>query len=1005
MNDEYTIVEAPAIEQLKKLGYTYIQGDALSPDIENPERGSWRDVVLGRRLRGALKKINPWLSDDNLNKAVHDLTFINQASLIESNQWLYENLVKYMSYEQDLGNGRKGQTLKIIDFENIENNEFLVVNQFKVHGVKQNIIPDIVIFVNGLPLAVIECKSPYITQPITEAVNQLRRYQNIRYPHEHEGAERLFWYNQFLVATHRDKAVMGTIGASLQHYMAWKDIYPFELEKDRETLGIEIKTESDGTKVIAQQDMLLAGVFSKKNFLDIIRNFIIFEVRDGRRLKKICRYQQYRAVHKAIQRLKTETERYTKGGVVWHTQGSGKSLTMVFFAVQMRRDPDLKDYKIVFISDRTQLDAQLKETFRNCQDETVHHARSVRTFKELLKKDSPDLVLGMMQKLQWLDDSAQMEELNSSNRIIVLIDEAHRSQYSTLGINLNVALPNAPKIAFTGTPLIKSQKTRNEFGSYIDVYTIDQSVEDGATLQIMYEGRESNTKVTGDSLDKLFDIYFKDKSAEEKAQMMREYGKEISVLEAPKRIEMIAADIIEYYKTHIQPNGFKAQIVTASREAAVRYKKALDKLGAPESAVIISGDHNDPPHIAAHTDAAKHKQLIDRFKKPMAEDQLSFLIVKDMLLTGFDAPVEQVMYLDRKLMDHTLLQAIARVNRTAPNKFKGFIVDYYGLVDYMKEALELFSSEDVDGALVPIEDELSILDGLHRKAKAYFKDLDLRNKEACIAVLRDEKNRADFMADFRKFMRSMDIVMPRAEAGPYILDLKLMGNISVAARNRYRDEMLLDSYACGEKVKALIDEHIYSLGIDPKIPAIALISEKFIPYVESLKSPQSQASEMEHAIKHHITVNLENDPEYYKKLSERLASILQEHHDNWELLLSTLKDFRLTIESERQTEADKLDLSKQEYALYNILKAEQNIDVPDEKQKSEMVETVSAIFDMMREKTAIVDFFNKDDEVKGLRRDIKRTLPASMNDVVRKKVMDRFLELARVNFGSGKTSA
>ena len=428
------------------------------------------------------------------------------------------------------------------------------------------------------------------------------------------------------------------------------------------------------------------------------------------------------------------------------------------------------------------------------------------------------------------DELEKMELLNESDKIILLIDEAHRSQYSTLGLNLNVALPNAPKIAFTGTPLIKSQKTRNEFGSYIDTYTIDQSVKDGATLQIMYEGRESNTKVTGDSLDKLFDFYFKDKTEAEKAEIKRRYGQEQAVLEAPKRIEMIAVDILEHYRTHIKPNGFKAQIVTSSREAAVRYKKALDKLGAPESAVIISGEHNDKPHIAEHTDPKKQKLQIERFKKPMVDDQLSFLIVKDMPLTGFDAPVEQVMYLDRKLLDHSLLQAIARVNRTATGKTRGYIVDYYGLADYLHEALKVFSSADVKGALVPINEELPRLEMFHMKTKSYFKGLDLKDKESCIGVLKDEKTRADFMIDFKKFMKSMDIVMPRAEAAPYIKDLRELGKICIASRNRYRDEQLNIS-GCGEKVKSLIDEHIYSTGVDPKIPPIALISEKFEPYI------------------------------------------------------------------------------------------------------------------------------------------------------------------------------
>ncbi|MFZ2657506.1 MAG: type I restriction endonuclease subunit R [Victivallales bacterium] len=997
MNDEFIIVESPAIEQMKNLGYKHIQGDALSPDIANPERGSWRDVVLVNRLKQSLKKINPWLSDDNLNKAVHDLTFINQASLIESNRWLYENLVNEMSYEQDMGKGRKGQTVKIIDFDNIENNEFLVVSQFKIHGLKQNIIPDIIIFINGLPIAVIECKSPFITNPLEEGINQLHRYQNKRVPEEHEGADRLFWYNQILVSSHFDKAVMGTIGADYEHYMAWKDAYPFKAGEDNAKLGI-----THGKPNLSQQEMIIGGVFSKRNLLDIIRNFIIFEPVDGKIIKKICRYQQYRAVHKAIKRMKTEKDRYGKGGVIWHTQGSGKSLTMVFFAVQMRRDPELKDYKIVFITDRTQLDGQLKGTFEHCQDETIHHAKSVRHFKELLKRDSSDLVLGMLQKLQGDEELERMELLNDSDKIILLIDEAHRSQYSTLGVNLNVALPNAPKIAFTGTPLIKSQKTRNEFGSYIDTYTIDQSVKDGATLQIMYEGRESNTKVTGDSLDKLFDFYFKDKTEAEKAEIKKRYGQEAAVLEAPKRIEMIAVDILEHYRTHIKPNGFKAQIVTSSREAAVRYKKALDRLGAPESAVIISGDHNDKPHIVEHTDPKKQKLQIERFKKPMADDQLSFLIVKDMLLTGFDAPVEQVMYLDRKLLDHSLLQAIARVNRTATGKTRGYIVDYYGLADYLKEALEVFSSADVKGALVPINEELPRLEMFHSKAKSYFKGLDLKDKESCVEALKDEKVRADFMIDFKKFMKSMDIVMPRAEASQYIGDLKLMGRLCIAARNRYRDEQL-NITGCGEKVRSLIDEHIYSTGVDPKIPPIALISEKFEPYVASLKTPKAQASEIEHAIKHHITVNIETDPEYFKKLSERLNHILQKYHENWDLLLLNLKEVKGSIETKRQSEAEELNLSKQEYAFYNILKAEMGIESPDEDKKAEMIEATSKIFDIIREKTAIVEFFRKDDEVKDLIREIKRNLLHLVEDnTVRKKIIERFIELAKVNFGNTK---
>ena len=987
---EYDKVEKPAIDQFQGLGYEYVPGDRLAPDAPDQERLSWREVVLVKRLRTALMRINPWLSPENLGKVIHDIVYVPATSLMEANQQVYENLVKYMSYEQNLGHGRKGQTVKVIDFDNPDNNEFLVVNQFKVQGPNQSIIPDIVVFINGLPVAVIECKSPYITNPMEAGINQLLRYCNRRNPQEMEGSERLFWYNQIMVSTFGNQATMGTISAGYEHYMEWKDPYALKPE--------------DVAANPRSQELLIAGMFSKANILDIIRNFIVFEPEDGRVMKKMARYQQYRAVHKTLERLKRGVSRKERGGVIWHTQGSGKSLTMVFTAVKIRRDPELKDYKLVFITDRTQLDRQLTGTFQRCQDETVHHARSVAHFKTLLSKDSSDLVTGMLQKFQERD-FGQMEVLNESDRIVLLVDEAHRGLYASLGTNLNVALPNAPKIAFTGTPLIKSQKTTNEFGSYIDTYTIDQSVADGATLQILYEGRESQTKVTGDSLDKLFDIYFADRTQEDREAIKKRYGREVAVLEAPKRIEMICADILEHYRKHIQPNGFKAQIVTSSREATVRYKKALDKLGALESAVIISGDHNDPEHIREHTDRTKQKAFIERFKKPMDEDQLSILIVKDMLLTGFDAPVEQVMYLDRRLSDHSLLQAIARVNRTRSGKHRGYIVDYYGLSDYLKEALAMFSSDDVQGALIPIKDELPKLERRHAKVVSHFRDVDLSDVDACVEILGNEDIRADFQVDLKKFLESMDVIMPRAEAAPYIRDMKLLGQINLAAQNRYR----VVTYAiagAGAKVRELIDEHIYSTGVDPKIPPVALLSDKFEEQLDRIKSPKAKASEIEHAIKHHITVNIEQDPEYYAKLSERLKAILAAQHEKWEQLAQALMDFRTTIESERGEQAQDVGLSKQEFAYFNILEAEMKAAsdyyAPDPELRRKMCELTSVVFDSVEEATLIVDFFDKHDEQKKARRHIKRTLAAS--DLVpdakaRKRIIERFMELAKVQFG------
>jgi type I restriction enzyme R subunit len=699
------------LAQLQSLGWQYIHGSGLSPE-SSEERKYYREVVLEARLTRAVKRINPWINDENLRKVVRELIHPKVATLMEANQSIWETLVHYQSVEQDLGKGRKGQTVKVIDFDNPDNNEFLCTNQFKVEGPNQNIVPDIVLFVNGLPLAVIECKSPYITNPMQTGIEQLLRYANRRHPHEDEGAERLFHYNQMMVSTHRDKARVGTLSSRLEHFLEWKDPYPLTKEQvffqnlpdarnepDPARFSEVAEASGDYSPQPDSQQILMAGLFTKKNFLDLIQNFTVFEPVEGRIVKKLARYQQFRAVHKTLQRIKTGTTRKERGGVIWHTQGSGKSLTMVFLAVKMRRDPDLRDYKLVFVTDRTQLDQQLTATFERAQGETVYHADSVAHLKELLSKDSSDLVTAMTQKFQEDEDALDRFPLNTSEKIIVLADEAHRTQYGTLGVAINSGLPHAPKIAFTGTPLIKSRKTHNEFGPYIDTYTIEQAVEDGATVQILYEGREAQTKVTGDSLDRLFDEYFQDKTVEEKVAIRRKYGTERAVLEAPQRLRWVCLDLLKHYRDHVQPSGFKAMIVTSSRRAAVLYKETLDELEAPPSECIISSRHNDSEFFTRYTEATRQKQHIENFKKPLAEHPLSFLVVKDMLLTGFDAPLCQVMYLDRKLTEHTLLQAIARVNRTYTGKSRGFIVDYYGLSDYLTEALEMFSSEDVEGAL------------------------------------------------------------------------------------------------------------------------------------------------------------------------------------------------------------------------------------------------------------------------------------------------------------------
>ncbi len=1037
--DEIEKVEKPAIDHLQKLGWTYVSGAALAPVLPvdgSPmgERGYYRDVVLVNRLEAAIQRLNPWISDENLRKVLREFTHPNHAGLMEYNHAIYQLLVNYLSVEQDLGKGRKGQTVKVIDFDNPENNEFLCTNQFKVEGANQNIIPDVVCFVNGLPLAVIECKSPYLSSPMAEGINQLRRYANLRRPEDDEGAQRLFWYNQLMVSTCRDQAKMGTISSTVQHYGDWKDAYPFT-DADIRALVAKplpelnpgaLKTgempfpeyrvnakpvaygEPANTAPLTAQERLLVGIFNPASFLDLIQNFTLYEPVDGRLIKKVARYQQYRAVNKVIERLKNGTTRKEKSGVVWHTQGSGKSLTMVMLAVKMRRDPELQQYKLVFVTDRTQLDSQLSTTFRDAQNETVYSAGSVSELKDLLKKDASDIVTAMVQKFQDAEKDGDFTDLNPSDKIIVLADEAHRTQFGGLAMTINAALPNAPKIGFTGTPLLKTQKMDQAFGGYIDQYKINEAVDDGATVRIIYEGRQVQSDVVGDSLDALFEEYFKDKSDDEKREIKKKYGVERAIREAPARIRWVCIDLLKHYREKIQPNGFKAMIVVGSRHAATVFKKTLDELEAPPSEVIISGTHNDPAYLTQYTDKTRQKQVIRNFIKPLGtdkekEDPTAFLIVKDMLLTGFDAPIAQVMYIDRSLKDHTLMQAIARVNRNYKGKACGYVVDYYGLSDYLTEALNQFSSEDVEGTYHTLKDEIPKLKASHTRVAAIFSGVKGTDVDDYVLCLKDEDTRQQFELAFKRFAKQMDVILPDTAAKPFIPDLKLWGKVQNAARTRYRDPGLNISDA-GEKVRKLVDEHIISTGVDPKIPPVDLMAANFKETVEQIKSPESRASEIESAIKHHLTVNLDEDPEYYKSLSLRLRDIIEKTAGKWDQQLELLLQMVSSIETEHKQEADDLGLSETEFAFYNILMVEVTArggeDTVSEAVHDEIKTISQYLVGMFDEATQIVDFFSKRDEVKRMKKEIKRAiLDCSFGEKATVTVVqDRFLELAKTKF-------
>lgn len=969
--NEKQLVENRMINQLQEMGYEYLHGPSL-----DGERETASDVVLRARLIQAITKLNPWIDANNLNKVVRSILHIEATSLMEANEKFHSLLVNYISVQQDLGKGKKNQTVKLIDFQTPENNEFLVVDQFSITDARGTVRPDLLIFINGLPLVAIECKSPllHVDEQIGQAVKQLRRYQ--------EEKERLFHYNQLMIATSNDRAKAGTIGAQVQHFGEWKDPYPLK--------AAEVNDNP------TPQDVLTAGMLDKKNLLDLIQNFIVYEPENGKVIKKLARYQQFRAVNKAIDRILHAKSPVDRGGVVWHTQGSGKSLTMLYLAVKLRRIEALGNPTVVIVTDRKDLDDQISNTFRRCGFPNPKQAGGVSQLKDLLQQGPGSTVMTLVQKFQEDRQEGGYPLLSESKNIFVMVDESHRSQYKGLATNMRTALPNACYLGFTGTPIDKEDKsTTKTFGPYIDKYTIEQAVEDGATVPIFYESRMTDLHVQGETLDELFDRNFRSYSEEDRERIKQKYAKEEAIIASPQRIEQIVLDLIKHYETHIQPNGFKAQIVAVTREAAVLYKQKLDELSDIESAVIFSAAHNDQePLKNHHITKEQEKQLIERFKKPMEEDKLSVLIVCDKLLTGFDAPIEQVMYLDKPLKEHNLLQAIARTNRTFKNKTYGLIVDYFGVSKFLEEALGIFTKQDIRGALLPIDSEIPRLQSRHRTAMQYFDYINKENVEACIQVLEPEDIRQEFDTAFKRFAQSMDMIMPSPKAQRYITDLKFLGKVQQLAKSRYREE-LTDISDCGEKVKRLIAEHLRASSIQVVHDPINILSNRFDEELKKKQSEEAKASEMEHAIKHEIKIKLDENPVFYTSLRERLEQLIQARKDKQMEIQDLIEGFNAMI-GELRSLAEKSEahgLEKEQFPFYQLLE----IELPGEEQVAkDLTEIITAVI----QQQAVVEWKEKDEVKRQMRREIKKHLRASRFPADRLEgLTQQMMDLARIHYG------
>jgi type I restriction enzyme R subunit len=656
---------------------------------------------------------------------------------------------------------------------------------------------------------------------------------------------------------------------------------------------------------------------------------------------------------------------------------------MVFLIRKLRTDPVLRRFKVVVVTDRTDLEKQLSET-AVLTGESVERATTADKLKAMLRVKGPGLLFGMIQKQRTGDAVGEAglsaadlpqrgsairtgepelaEVLNEDDTILVMVDEAHRGQSGDLHAALQVGLPNCARIGFTGTPILMGDKKRTHevFGEFIDRYTIREAEADGAIVPILYEGRTAQGAIKDDAnLDELFEDLFRDHTPEELEAIRKKYATKGQIFEAPDLIQDKARDMLRHYVTHILPNGFKAQVVAYSRLAAVRYLDAFqeardallaeaealsgqdkamsdealclrpaavqaqvqawrlrDRLSAIEFAPVISGGNNDDAAWKPWTDSAAHEHSIKRFKKP--SDPLAFLIVKSMLLTGFDAPIEGVMYLDRPIREAELLQTIARVNRTGHGKKFGIVVDYYGLAHHLKQALSVYADEDIDGALQSLKDEIPVLRDRHLRVVDLFRSRgveSLSDIEACVELLGNERLRAEFGVKLKGFLSLLDVVLPRPEGLPFAADAKLLAFIYARARNRYRDTQVLGKDV-GAKVRKLIDDHVISMGVNPKIPPVSLTDADFGAQVSREPNDRAKASEMEHAIRAHIREHIDQDPVAYRKLSERLKDLLEKLGEQWEELVSALTGMTQEIRQGHVTQDDRLPEVPEHYGPF-----------------------------------------------------------------------------------------
>lgn len=972
------ISQVPALQLLQHLGYSYLTED----EAVELRGGRLSAVLLDGVLEQHLRKINKIrfkgeeheFSEGNIQSAIQALKDIPFDGLVRTNEKIYELLLWGKSLQQSIRGDTKSFTLQYIDWNDLTNNMFHVTEEFVVErsGSSKTCIPDIVLFVNGIPLCVIECKRPDIKDAIDEAVSQ-----NIRNQRD-DFIPKLFLYSQLLLGVSKNEAMYGTTASAAKFWAVWKERTNVDREvaklvnkplstadKDRLFAGrfryvrhYFDALERDGREV-TEQDRALYYLCRPERLLELMQRFTVFDAGE----KKVARYQQYftvRSILDRVSRIGKDGKRL--GGVVWHTQGSGKSLTMVMLANAIATASDISDYKVALVTDRVDLDDQLYKTFRHCGTEPIQ-ARTGKHLAELIADHKSRIITTVIDKFEAAVGKHAVR--NENPNIFVLVDEAHRGQSgkhlstpSEMHARMQKVLPNACFIGFTGTPLMKKDRsTVKTFGGIIEpAYTIRQAVEDKAVVPLLYEGRHVEQKVDKESIDQWFDRVTDRLSKEQRADLKKKFTTTDQLNKAQQKVMRVAWDISVHYRDNWQGTPYKAQLVTQDKSTALMYKKFLDEFGMVTSEVLISGpdtregneevDETDTTGVQAFwkkmmnrfgNEDTYNKQIINSFKKA---DEPEIIVVVDKLLTGFDAPRNTVLYLTRKLKDHTLLQAIARVNRLYEGKEFGYIIDYRGVLADLDSALDLYSNlsefekEDLAGTLTDVSEEIRKLPEKHCQLWDLFSSLkNKKDEEAYELLLEDEEVRSNFYERLSSFSRCLAIALssatfqeetPANKVEKYKADLKFFMKLRTSVRKRYAEAIDFKEYE--PKIQKLVDTYVGTGEVETITALVNIFDvDAFAMEVEKLGSDKSKADTIAFRTKRTLEEKMQEDPAFYRAFGDMLEDAIRA---NREQRLSDAEYLRKVTEINslvRTRTGDELPLALQgrpvAQALFGVVRA------------------------------------------------------------------------------------